>query len=529
MAASPAMLQFLDEMRQDHEQLVGDTHTDQHASLVSSVLLATLEGNHNDPAHLTASCYAAINAPTDAPAAFRPRQLTQSLAQHRRVVNREQQDAHEFFQILSATLTQEAAKVNEQRRIISLLDSSVLRRLIGGAASQSIHAYAIRSPACLPVEYPASIVATRTTVINAAVYWQGPIRHFPFDNLSLSPPLQFSCSLAYCLEQYIQLEVLDDFSCRRCSLVATQKRLAKLIASLEGSGEAAVKEKACHDLGLVEAALATDVERELPSIKLVRAISRQTTKQVMIAQPPPLLCLHISRSTFSYAGDLRKNGCWVRFPIYLNLAPYCTHGQLCLQPTRSLNGTAMSMPADDNSDDDDGELSSKAASEVDPVACRPSSSLASSLAGASGSDADDDMAVPPIWYRLRSVVIHYGGHHYGHFVAFRQAALSGDEQPDNGGGWFRVSDDAIRGVPVDDVQNENPYLLIYERDPTVDAGDAAASNMQLVAEKRLAPMNDTLLAASLEQRMSMSSADGRLPALTTSLVPAMGDTVYRSS
>ncbi|KAI8053919.1 hypothetical protein BDF22DRAFT_742896 [Syncephalis plumigaleata] len=480
---------ILNEMKQDNDTSInGNAYNDKSALLVANVLLDTLD---------------AINAPLDGPAAFRPRQLTQSLAQHRRVINREQQDAHEFFQILSDTLTQEAAKVNEQRQVISLLDSNAIQQFINGATLVGSKYQRVRNPF-------SGLLASRISCVDCG--YTGPIRHFSFDNLSLSPPLQFSCSLAYCLEQYIQIETLDDFSCRRCSLVATQRRLAKLIDGLEQSDEMAVKEKARNDLNLVEKALETDVERELPNIKLVRALSRQTTKQVMIAQPPPLLCLHISRSTFSYAGDLRKNGCWVRFPIHLNLAPYCTHGELCLEPKKSISGIDMPIHDDIASDSEDSSSSSiqTIADDMKPTTPLETSSTDNNPSLTSSSSS---LSSSPVWYRLRSVVIHYGGHHYGHFVAFRRATLPEEleNNEDN-------ADANGEQVPIDDVQNENPYLLIYERDPTFDASEMVASELSAITEKQLKQMNSTVL-ASLEQKLSLVS-DEHLQRLTPSSIIA---------
>jgi ubiquitin C-terminal hydrolase len=71
-----------------------------------------------------------INEAKGEPSAFRPRKLMQTLGKHRRLVNHEQQDAHEFFQILSSALSKEVAQMNKQRSITSLLDSTILQRLI---------------------------------------------------------------------------------------------------------------------------------------------------------------------------------------------------------------------------------------------------------------------------------------------------------------------------------------------------------------------------------------------------------------
>jgi hypothetical protein len=182
---------------------------------------------------------------------------------------------------------------------------------------------------------------------------------------------------------------------------------------------------------------------------LKRVTSKQTTKQVMIAQPPPLLCLHISRSTFSPYGEIRKNSCWVRFPILLDLSPYCTSGQLNLDAHAPLSGTthrpstATSLTMSTNHTD------------------QTSHDFTKTTFGSAYTSAVGDRT-RPIWYRLRAMVVHYGGHHSGHFVTFRQVTTAGSPTTQQSS-WYRVSDDEVTPASEADLEAENPYLLIYER------------------------------------------------------------------
>lgn len=55
----------------------------------------------------------------------------------------------------------------------------------------------------------------------------------------------------------------------------------------------------------------------------------------MFSTPPPLLVIHLNRSSFtSYAS---KNACQVVFPPVLDLSPFCTTGKLQMDPSRSMS------------------------------------------------------------------------------------------------------------------------------------------------------------------------------------------------
>ncbi|RKP07020.1 hypothetical protein THASP1DRAFT_31174, partial [Thamnocephalis sphaerospora] len=408
MAATPTVMRFLEDMAREHALLAGPADNGgrqrdtAHTLAVSMALLDTLT---------------AINEPMGGPAAFRPRKLTQTLAQHRRVVNREQQDAQEFFQILSATLTREAALANERASVTSLLDVTLLRRLAHSALPPVVGAHDTRRRARQRNPF-SGLLASRISCVDCG--YTGPIRHFPFDNLSLSPPTQFSCSLSYCLEQYIKMETLDDFSCRRCSLEATAKKLSAKLQRPAVTGDAARTDKIQKKLVAVEKALRSDVEAELTGIRLARVISAKTTKQVMVAQPPPVLCLHISRSTFTAHGDLRKNTCWVRFPLRLNLASCCTDGQLNLRSCEPLSGRTADVNSSTGATWAPYGLAASALNEKSVY----ENDRRHGKAPATSVEGEHEHGSPPVWYRLRALVAHYGGHHYGHFVAYRRAAVA---------------------------------------------------------------------------------------------------------
>ncbi|KAF9281507.1 hypothetical protein BGZ68_006608 [Mortierella alpina] len=58
---------------------------------------------------------------------------------------------------------------------------------------------------------------------------QAAIRHSTFDNLSLSVPQMYSCTLEDCLYSFIHLDMISDFNCRKCTLVKACKDLEQMI------------------------------------------------------------------------------------------------------------------------------------------------------------------------------------------------------------------------------------------------------------------------------------------------------------
>lgn len=113
----------------------------------------------------------------------------------------------------------------------------------------------------------------------------------------------------------------------------------------------------------------------------------------------------------------------------------------------------------------------------------------------SNADADEDMNRSTDTYRLASLVVHYGSHHFGHYVAYRRAPSDprtghGDRGDDDVDDWYRVSDETVARATLDEALRGNPFLLFYERvqgrrNPDRD------SREQCVAEVKLSGSVDT--------------------------------------
>ncbi|GJJ78042.1 ubiquitin carboxyl-terminal hydrolase 1 [Entomortierella parvispora] len=487
-----------------------DLHLEDDDIQVTEALLDTIE---------------ALQQPLASRDSFRPRDLVSALEASRArdpkssghrssIMNREQQDAQELFQMISSALSTEESRIDKLQSTRPLLNIDFLKKLVG--LGQHQHQHLVKKMPSNPMN---GLLASRLSCMQCG--YTEAVRHFTFDNLSLSLPSSHSCNIEDCLRQYINLESLHDVVCRKCSLIATLTRIGneikrldiaptpnsklerrrqvsmetdddesedncdvsdsdqsvldsddmmptRLVSSkpLTKSEKAAAKATLENHRELLECAIQSDVERTFPNLKLSKVISRHCTKQVMLAKPPKVLCLHFIRSQYSPYGTVSKNSCHVNFPEYLDLAPFCTSGILLTQPNLPMSISEKDLEL----------LSTKDSPKKNPLAEQP--------------QTQQPVSPKRILYRLQSVVVHYGGHSYGHFIAYRRKPQSmiskvrpvglGLESTyveragslyDNGGrveDWFRVSDETVDSVSLDNVLGSNPYMCLYEKVETAE-------------------------------------------------------------
>jgi ubiquitin carboxyl-terminal hydrolase 1 len=103
-----------------------------------------------------------------------------------------------------------------------------------------------------------------------------------------------SCQLDTCLADYTRLELLTDCICRKCSLLATHKRLAQeadklaeaLNADLSPSASKKRRAKEAKKLEMkVKLALEEGrIEDDIKGVKMDKVFSKASTKQAMIAR-----------------------------------------------------------------------------------------------------------------------------------------------------------------------------------------------------------------------------------------------------
>ncbi|KAH7343756.1 hypothetical protein B0J17DRAFT_189719 [Rhizoctonia solani] len=397
-----------------------------------------------------------LNTPHRRPSSFRPSEVIKALSgsdsgkRSALFSSREHQDAQELFQLLSSVVRDEAGTVSQER---------LRERGLGGLAAVGTHEASTSDVSTRSVFD--GLMAQRRSCVDCG--YTEAVRHFAFDNISLSVPPLSGTSLVQCLQDYTRLEVLEDCLCSMCSMKATHNRLLEEIdrqqAHAAGAANAAMpgekpkvttsrkkRERETRKLEEVvrKAIVDRKVEDEIKGLKMEKVYSKHSTKQVMIARPPPVLALHLQRSAFF--GRAIKNPCRVTFPEYLDIAPFTTSGQLSTSPTMpiSQSTTPIATPID-------GKQFIFPNSGIQPNGSThlgPNSQLFPPKSPIGGGSAT--------MYRLAAVVCHYGAHSYGHYVTFRR--VPGDR-------WIRASDADVAEVSLREVLGETvgTFMLYYER------------------------------------------------------------------
>ncbi|EIW76180.1 cysteine proteinase [Coniophora puteana RWD-64-598 SS2] len=417
-----------------------------------------------------------LNTPRSAYAALRPMNIinalsTSSPSKHISLfASREHQDAQELFQLVSECIKDEAeAVVKEAARD---------RGLSGlGLALASSDSASVLSAENGPGDREESLVkspfdgltANRRSCVECG--YTEAVMHFSFDSWQLAVPrFVASCHLEDCLAEYTKLELLTDCICRKCSLIATHAKLVqeaeKLSASLDAPSLATAsssqtsptspptkksrrssssaslnpflnasqlqnipvtsRRKRLKDVKRLEARVksALDegrVEEEIKGVKMERVVSRASTKQAMIARPPPVLALHINRSHYGMYAS--KNNVRIVFPEVLDLTPYTTSGSLSLLPSAPISSPPSPSAYSNQSFDFPTPPSSSPQAES---SSRPSRPPQSSTNGRTTPTQARYKPTHRTLYRLSAVVCHYGAHAFGHYVSFRRKPFPGD-------------------------------------------------------------------------------------------------------
>jgi ubiquitin carboxyl-terminal hydrolase 1 len=176
----------------------------------------------------------------------------------------------------------------------------------------------------------------------------------------------------------------------------------------------------------------------LKNVVLSKTMSRVSTKQIMIARPPRILALHLNRSSYSAsAWAASKNNRQVLFPEMLDVGAVTLGGSISVDGREAMNGARR---------------------------------------GAGPC------------YRLAAIVVHYGSHAFGHYVAFKRVP---DASLDDADAWLRISDASVTHASLAHVQCENPFMLFYELLPPVpavaDADVHAARQESTTSQSRFPP------------------------------------------
>ncbi|KIY70350.1 cysteine proteinase [Cylindrobasidium torrendii FP15055 ss-10] len=493
-----------------------------------------------------------LNTPKSSHSSIRPMELISVLSSpssarfNSLFSSRDHQDAQELFQLVSECIKNETVNVVKEASRDRGLNAFSQEEISPDLGKSVFDGLTANRRSCVICQYTEAVM------------------HFSFDNWQLAVPrLASSCALEDCLEEYTQLEVLRDCICRKCSVDATLRRLQQEIATLteatkSSSKPSSSKKRRLKEVTKMEARVRTAIdegriEEDLKDVRLEKVFSQYSTKQAMIARPPPVLALHLNRS-MHYSSYAVKNTVRVAFPELLDLTPYTTSGILSTIPTSSLS----------------------APSPLPPRSSTP-------------TPATMDNLNARVFYRLSAVVCHFGSHSAGHYICYRRKPREPTSQdrwrppkiiikerpplvkeeteetasgpaydwedtdpsgaPNTGRGWLRISDSSVDECGIETVLREGAgvFMIYYERalvslappaHPYVN-GSANGYGVGLAtpesSEETLKPMlrmvNGNASKSSLASRMTVKSDPGEIksPLLAASMPSStFGPRIVRS-
>lgn len=420
-----------------------------------------------------------LNSPSTRRSALAPRQLTQALSNLPQnnvgsfFYAHQQQDAHELLVLITGALDDEIKAITNEEKMVMHSRSVGLQAEAGPFVSNYPKniALALRNPF-------RALIAQRTACLDCG--YVEAVRHFPTDELSLTVPSRpgSAVTIEACLANWSKIEIID-WVCFRCSVVRTMqslqedcKALSKEVANdltdgrIERQSASAkkksgakrrklrlMKEKEDTLAAILDGQYSEDeVEAsrllETHGILLDRTFSRTATKQVMLARPPKVLVLHLNRSSYSASNfGASKNNAVVLFDEELDLSPIVTGGDLCTSGDVPISRGAT--PATDEKETSHHSVQPR-------------------------SNGISLKSTSPTRYRICAIVVHYGGHSSGHYVAFRRRTfvekqgldvdeVSHDNKLRGYDQWYRISDESVTRCSLRDVLVQNPFLLFYER------------------------------------------------------------------
>ncbi|KAG8812315.1 hypothetical protein FRC17_002081 [Serendipita sp. 399] len=161
-----------------------------------------------------------LNTPSSKPTSSRPTELIHALSTptpgFRRgalFASREHQDAQELFQLLTEKLKEEALAIDKEAH-----------RDRGLSSLEQTNQVYLQRPAREPGKGVFEGLTANRRSCTVCGYTEA-VMHFTFDNLQLSVPRRSQCTLEECLGEYTRMELLKDCICRKCSMMATLRKL----------------------------------------------------------------------------------------------------------------------------------------------------------------------------------------------------------------------------------------------------------------------------------------------------------------
>ncbi|KAI7902681.1 uncharacterized protein BX663DRAFT_510128 [Cokeromyces recurvatus] len=373
-----------------------------------------------------------LSTPSDT--VFRPTEIISALSvNNKQVINQEQQDAQELYQLIVTELENEInhkLKFKQQGfKDILTFNSKQNKSLLENPLT-GLLAYRI---SCMQCGYSSGI----------------PLQSF--NNVQLTLPNADNTTLDDCLQQLTSTEYLTDVECSKCFLINTLHELNTQIHSLHNHPKKV--ERMCQLKKEIEHRLKVgNIEDDFKgciNMNIKKSIGIKS-KQSLFAKPPKILCLHFVRSVFLPTGEMVKNTCQVKFPLILDLSRYCTDNALDIQPRLSI-----STPDEKNT----------------IMKYRLMSTVI---------HYGDHYSGHYIAYKRRLIAEKCNCERCGKEEGGEMLLRSHDSE------WFRISDDRVRLCDAEEVLKENPFMLLYELIEDETTKSTPTDQFQFITQTSLA-------------------------------------------
>ncbi|CAG8543330.1 10959_t:CDS:2 [Ambispora gerdemannii] len=405
-----------------------------------------------------------LNEPLPRHKSFLPSEIIWALqANARKLINREQQDAHELFALLSSALSDEEEAMKRPK---PLFDLSIIKNLVDPNLQQTLPTFTD------PVEKNPLLGLTACRISCMQCGHSGPIRHTTFDHISVPLPHATNCTLEQVLRSYTSLEFIDEFNCRNCGLLETLSSIEERLKQIRGEDDyetMKLRKQLIAEKQIVKVALTNEMEIEDQLVAATfKNIKTSATKQTMFARLPSIFATHFSRTIYvpnAFGGMMLKNPCQVKFPAVLNMESFLSTGYLANMPSEP----SLSSSSSPSSSPILAAVGVMGGGHLQRYDSKPFNPIGSNnyCYGTSASSNNNHNSVKLQeakedarggYYRLSAVIVHLGDHSRGHFVTYRRQ--SKDEGSST---WWRASDEDVREVGIDTVLREEAYMLFYER------------------------------------------------------------------
>lgn len=279
----------------------------------------------------------------------------------------------------------------------------------------------------------------------------------PFNCLTVPLGNEWMYDIRACLDDYTALEPISGVECVKCTLLRNKLQLERLYSQTLDSTQdltgtpyltqalhASIKDRlSAVEKALNESDFSDNTILKKCQIPANKRVSATKSRQAVIARAPKSLAIHVNRSVFDEATGMQcKNFADVKFPLELDLAPWCLGSQT---PRENKVETVEKWIVDPSKSMHSLEAEDTAFLEIDKPS--PSSQLL---------------------YNLRAVITHYGRHENGHYICYRKhrLGLSSPAEPasENSEAWWCLSDEEVSKISEDRVLEQGGvFMLFYEK------------------------------------------------------------------